>query len=237
MDFSHEELIETVERFVAGLIERAVIRPPVNALTVAEEHLGIPVRVVNPDPEGDGTNRRRRDAGIGITLTTDMSAEARQRAAADGIARFLLPEICAKLNVQLGPDTKQFAAHLRGLVAPRILVPTKLLRAALKEHKYDIPALHATFATATMEAVALRLLDFDTPCAITVVDDGVVAVRRANQFAVSKKLEAAEQECVEQVTRLDEAHRARKGDWTAWAWPVPNRPFRRILIRSVRDDV
>lgn len=237
MDFSHEELIETVERFVAGLIERAVLRPPVNALAIAEEHLGIPVRVVNPDPEDDGSARRRREPGIGITLSSDMSAEARQRAAADGIARFLLPEICAKLNVQLGPDTKQFAAHLRGLVAPRVLVPTKLLRAALKEHKYDIPALHATFATATMEAVALRLLDLDSPCAITVVDDGVVAVRRANQFSVTKKLEAAEEECVERVTKLDLPHRARKGEWTAWAWPVPDRPFRRILIRSVRDDV
>ncbi len=237
MDFSHEELIETVERFVAGLIERAVIRPPVNALVLAEEHLGIPVRVVNPDPEDDGRARRRRDAGLGITLTTDMSAEARQRAAADGAARFLLPEICAKLGVQLGPDTKQFAAHLRGLIAPRVLVPTKLLRVALKEHKYDVPALHATFATATMEAVALRLLDLDSPCAITVVDDGVVAVRRANRFAVTKKLEAAEEECVERVTALELPHRARKGEWTAWGWPVPDRPFRRILIRSVRDDV
>lgn len=237
MDFSHEELIETVERFVAGLIERAVVRPPVDALAVAEEHLGIPVRVVNPDPEDDGRARRRRDAGLGITLTSDMSAEARQRAAAEGVARFLLPEICAKLNVPLGPDTKQFAAHLRGLIAPRVLVPTKMLRAALKEHKYDVPSLHATFGTATMEAVALRLLDFDTPCVISVVDDGVVAVRRGNQFPVTKKLEDAEQECVEQVTRLELPHRARKGDWTAWGWPVPDRPFRRILVRSVRDDV
>jgi predicted transcriptional regulator len=236
MDFSHEELIETVERFVAGLIERAVVRPPVDALALAEEHLGIPVRVVPPDPEGAG-RARRRDAGHGITLTTDMSAEARQRAAADGVARLLLPEICAKLGVELGPDAKQFAAHLRGLVAPRVLVPTKLLRAALKEHKYDVPALHATFRTAGMEAVALRLLDLDTPCVISVVDDGVVAVRRANRFPVAKKLEAAEQECVEQVARLDLPHRARKGEWTAWGWPVPDRPFRRILIRSVRDDV
>lgn len=239
MDFSHEELIETVERFVAGLVERAGVVAPVDALKLADEHLGIPIRVAEP-AEDDGTGRRRpraRDAGHGITLTTDMSAEARQRAAADGVARFLLPEVCAKLGVPLGPETKPFAAHLRGLIAPRVLVPTKLLRAALKEHKYDLPALHATFRTTGMEAVALRLLDLDTVCVISVVDDGVVAVRRSNGSPVTKKLEAAEQECVEKVAQLELPHRARKGEWTAWGWPVPDRPFRRILVRAVRDDV
>ena len=42
---------------------------------------------------------------------------------------------------------------------------------------------------------------------------------------------------LDRVTELDLPHRARSGEWTAWGWPVPNRPFRRIILRAVRDDV
>ena len=58
-----------------------------------------------------------------------------------------------------------------------------------------MPALQKVFATATTEAVALRLLDLDEPCVIAIVDDRVVAVRRGNRSAARKKLEPAEQEC------------------------------------------
>lgn len=240
MDFSQEELVEVVDRLVAGMMERAGITSgPVDALAVAEHHLGIPVEFVEPAEEDDSGRRRPRSRAPvnGIALTTDMSEEAQQRAAAAGIARLLIPDIFRKLNVPLGAESKSLVAHVRGLIVPRVLVPTRLLRAALRECKYDVPALKAVFSTASMEAVALRLLDLDAPCVIAVVDDGVVATRRGNQAAVPRQLSAAEQECVERVTELDLPHRARVGEWTAWGWPVPDRPFRRILLRAVPDDV
>jgi predicted transcriptional regulator len=239
MDFSHEELIETVERFVSGLLERAgVTSGPVDALAVAEHHLGIPIQWVEPDNDGDdGQARRRRPRDNGITLRTDMSEEQQQRAAAGGIANLLMPEMLRKLGVPLGAESKPLLATVRGLVVPRVLIPSKLLRAALRDCKYDVPALQAVFSTAGLEMTALRLLDLDAPCVIAVVDDGVVATRRGNRSPVSRKLERAEQECVDRVTELDLPHRARAGDWTAWGWPVPNRPFRRILLRAVPDEV
>ncbi|MBM3982640.1 MAG: hypothetical protein FJ304_20690 [Planctomycetes bacterium] len=240
MDFSQEELLEAVERLVAGMLERAgATAPPIDALALAERHLGIPLEWVEPaDDDDDGRRRPRpRAGGSGIALTTDMSAEQRQRAAADGVARHLLPDVYRKLGVVPGSESKQFAAHVRALVLARVLIPTRLLRAALRDCKYDVPALHAVFRTASIEAVAGRLLDLDSPCVIAVVDDDVVASRRSNFAPVGRKLEAAERECVEQVTALDLPHRARVGEWTAWGWPVPGRPFRRILLRAVRDDV
>lgn len=243
MDFSQEELIDTVERLVAGMLERAgVTAPPVNALTIAETHLGIPIEWVEPaeDDEEEGARRRMRsraNSGHGITLVTNMSDEQQQRTAADGIARMLLPDIYRKLSIVPGSESKPFAAHVRTMTASRVLIPTKLLKAALRECKYDVPALQKRFATVTMEAVAARLLDLEETCVITIVDDGSVSSRRANRVAVTRKLEAAEQECVDRVTELDLPHRARRGDWTAWGWPVPNRPFRRILVRAVPDDV
>jgi hypothetical protein len=241
MDFSQEELVEVIDRLVAGLLERAgVVAPPVDALAVAEHHLGIPVEVVEPAEEDESGRRRPRSrsaSGGGIQLTTDMSDEQQQRAAADGIARLLIPEIYSKVGVMAGSESKQFAAHVRALTVARVLIPSKLLRAALRDCKFDVPALHERFSTASMEAVAARLLDLDDPCVIATVDDGVVASRRSNRIPVNRKLEEAEQECVDRVMELDLPHRARVGEWTAWGWPVPNRPFRRIILRAVRDDV
>lgn len=239
MDFSLEELIDAIDRLVAGMLERAgVTAPPVNALAIAEHHLGIPIEVVEPAEEDDSGRRpRSRASGGGITLSTNMTAEQRQRAAADGIARLLLPDICRKVGVVVGSESRQFAAHVRTLIVARVLIPNKLLRAALRDCKYDVPELHARFRTASMEAVAGRLLDLDDFCVIAVVDDGVVASRRCNRMPVNRKLEPAEQECVDRITELDLPYRARAGEWTAWGWPVPNRPFRRIILRAVRDDV
>ncbi len=241
MDFSQEELTDTVERLVAGMLERAgVTAPPVDALEIAERHLGIPIEWVEPAEEDDSGRRRprhRSSSGHGITLVTDMGPEQQQRVAADGIARMLLPDIFRKLAVVPGSESKPFAAHVRAMVAGRVLIPTKLLKAALRECKYDVPALHERFMTVSMETVAWRLLDLDDACVITLVDDGSVASRKGNQIPVTRRLEQAEQECVEKVTELDLPHRARRAEWTAWGWPVPNRPFRRILLRAVRDDV
>jgi predicted transcriptional regulator len=238
MDFSQEELIEAIDRLVAGLLERAgVTAPPVDALAIAEHHLGIPVEVVEPADESGRRRPRARPSGGGITLTTDMSDEQQQRAAADGIARLLLPDVYRKVGVVPGSESKQFAAHVRALIVARVLIPGRLLRAALRDCKYDVPALHERFSTASMEAVAARLLDLDDPCVIAIVDDGVVASRRGNRMPATRKLETAEQECVDRVMELDLPHRARVGEWTAWGWPVPGRPFRRIILRAVRDDV
>jgi hypothetical protein len=241
MDFSQEELTEAIDRLVVGLLERAgVTAPPVDALGLAETHLGIPVEWVEPAQEDESGRRRprpRQSSGSEITLTTDMSAEQRQRVAADGIARLLLPEIFRKVGVVPGAESKQFATHVRGLTAARVLVPTRFLRQALRECKFDVPALQGTFHTASMEAVAGRLLDLEEPCVIAIVDDGVVASRRGNRMPATRKLTDAEQECAERVMELDLPHRARVRGWTAWGWPVPDRPFRRIILRAVPDDV
>src|SRR5262249_25426305 len=96
MEFSRDELFDAIDRLVSGLLERAgVIGPPVNALAIAEEHLGIPVAVVEPAEEDERGRRRprARPASAGIVLSSDMTDEQRQKAAADGIARTLQPDI------------------------------------------------------------------------------------------------------------------------------------------------
>ncbi|MBX9622762.1 MAG: ImmA/IrrE family metallo-endopeptidase [Gemmataceae bacterium] len=238
MDFSQEDLFDACDRLVTGLLERAgVTAPPVDALRVAEDHLGIPVEWAEPEVDERGRPRpsARRHTG-GITLSPHMTPEQQQQAAANGVARALLPDLLRKLDVEPGTESKQAAAHLRGLLAARILVPTKMLRSALRACKFDVPALQAVFETAAMEVVALRLLDLDTPCVIAVVDDGVVAVRRGNGVPVTRKLTPAEQAVADRVALLELPHSVRTGGWTAHGWPVPNRRFKRVILRAVPDD-
>jgi hypothetical protein len=195
--------------------------------------------VAEPAEEDERGRRRTRSrpAGSGIALSSDMSLEGRHKAAAEGIARALAPEVLRKLGVPAGAENKQFAAQLRGMVVGRVLVPTRLFRAALRECSADLAALQRLFSTAGMELIALRLLDFDEPCVISIVDDGVVSMRRGNRNAVGKKLEGAEQTCHDRVAELELPHRVRADGWTVWGWPVPRRAFRRIILRAVPDDV
>jgi hypothetical protein len=166
-----------------------------------------------------------------------MTLEQRNKAAAEGISRALLPDILRKLDVPAGTENKQFAAHVRSLVVGRVLAPTKLLRAALRECTYDLVALKQHFGTASMEILAMRMLDLDEPCVISIVDDGIVSVRRGNRSPAGKRLESAEQACHDRVAELELPHRVRAEGWTVWGWPVPGRAFRRIILRAVPDDV
>jgi hypothetical protein len=237
MDFSQEELFDAIDRLVAGLLERAgVVAPPVDALRIAEEHLGIPVVYAEPEDEGDDGPARRRASG-GIVLAPHMTDEQQHTAAAHAIARSLLPNLLVKLDITPGTESKQAAAHFRALIVSRLLVPTRLFRSAQRECKTDVPALAGVFRTATFEAVALRLLDLDQPCVMAIVDDGVVAVRRGNTSAESKRLTAAEQQCLDRVMKFDLPERVRADGWTVHGWPVPGRPIRRVVLRAVPDDI
>ena len=238
-DFSADDLLEACERLVTGLLERAgVDSPPVDALRVAEDHLGIPVEEVEPETDERGrplprTGRRRS----GIVLSPHMSEEQRQSAAAQGIARTLLPDLLRKLGIPEASDNRQASAHFRGLITARILIPTRQLRTALRNCKYDLFALKDVFTTATIEMIALRLLDLDDPCVIAIIDDGVVATRRGNAMPAGRRLTPAEQQCLDRIMELDLPQKVRSDGWSVSGWPISERPFRRVILRAVPDDV
>jgi predicted transcriptional regulator len=237
MDFSQEEMVEAVERLVAGLLDRAgATAPPVDVLRIAEEHLGIPVTVAEAEDDERGRPRASRRHTDGIVLSPHATEEERHSAAAKGIARALLPDLLRKFGLEPGSEDKQASAYLRGLIAARLLVPTRLLRTALKQTKYELPALKQLFRTASCEAIALRWLDLDAPCVVAIVDDGVVATRRGNAASVSKKLTAAEQACHDGVMENDAPDKRRLDGWTVQGWPIPGRPFRRVILRAVPDE-
>ena len=51
------------------------------------------------------------------------------------------------------------------------------------------------------------------------------------------KLTPPELECLNRVMEQDLPHKVRGEGWTVQGWPVPDRPFRRVVLRAVPDDV
>lgn len=244
MEFSAEELFETIDRLTAGLLERAgITAPPVDALYLAREHLGIPIVVIQSEEEQSEHGQRRtwrRGAFGKIVLTPQMSREQRQRVAAEGIAVALAPEVCRKLGIPFEPQTphyRHFLRQLSDLFAPRLLIPTRLFRSAQRECHRDLLELHRLFNTASPETIALRWLDLDEPCVISIVDDGVVSLRRSNCGISGKRLLPAEQQCHDRIATLEQPQRLRQEGWTVNGWLLPNRLLRRIVLHSVPDEV
>jgi predicted transcriptional regulator len=206
-------------------------------LRIAEDHLGIPVTVAEPEEDERGRPRpRSRRPSEGIVISPFATDEQRHTVAVQGIARALLPDLLRKFGIEPGTEEKQASAYIRGLIASRILVPTKLLRSALRSCKYDLPALKKAFRTAGYEMIAHRLLDLDDACVIAIVDDGVVASRRGNAMPVSKKLTPAEEACLQRVLDQELPDTQRAAGWRVQGWPVPHPAFRRVILRAVPDE-
>jgi len=241
-DFSQEDLFDAIDHAVRDLLSRAgVEEPPVDALHVARAAFGFRVEYAEPEDEPPGrfgARPARRPPPNTILVRPDQSDESQQAVAARAVAKQLLPTVLTRLGIVPGTENRAAQGQLVGLIAPRLLLPTRWFAAAARKADFDLLALKEQYPAAGFEALALRLLDVaDDPCVVAVVDDGVVAVRRANRFPATRKLTPAEQACHDRVAEADEPARVRREGWTAWGWPTPGIPFRRIVLRAVPDEI
>lgn len=241
MDFTTEDLHDAVERRVRELLDRAGIQePPVDALMLAEAHFGQAVEYVDPDdqPRQYGDRPRPKFKPNTILLKEDMTPQAMQLLGARAVARKLLPDVLQSLGVPHGMETKGMQTQFANLIVPRLLLPTKWFAADARRAGYDVLDLAKRYTSAGPETILARFLDVaDDPMVVTLLDDGVVAGRKANRFAVGRKLMPAEEKCRELVEETGKPAKARAEGWTAWGWPTRGVPFRRILVRAAPDDV
>lgn len=241
-DFSQDDLFDAIDYAVRDLLPRAGIEhPPVDALHLARAVCGFRVEYVEPEDERPGRfgpRPARRPGPNTILLRSDQSEESQQAVAARAVAKQLVPPILAKLGVIPGTEHKSAANQLVGLIAPRLLLPTRWFAADARKADFDLFALKDLYPSAGFEVLALRMLDVaDDPCVVAVIDDGVVSARRSNRFPATRKLTAAEQACADRVAETGEPARARADEWTAWGWPTPGLPFRRIIVRAAPDEI
>lgn len=238
-DFSTEELYDTIDRCAWELLTRFHIdEPPVDALQLVQDAFRYTVTFEEEEEDepqyGDRPKRRRQRE---LVMKHSQSRGGQQMMAARACAKEMVPTILQKLGVTPGTEQKSANTQLSGMIAPRLLLPTRWFGAVARKANNDLVRIRETFDTVNLEVIALRLLDLDEHCVIAIVDDGNVGLRRSNAMQATKQLTPAEQLCIEKVIENEEPQTVRKDGWTSRGWPVATGPFNRILLRSEPDDV
>lgn len=229
-DLSREEVTEAVDAIVEGLLEAAGVHaPPVNALKLARDHLGIQVVI----EEGAKRSARRVRDEVRLVLDPGMGEEARQWLAAQAIGSHFKPELLRRLDLAGEAARGMMGESAGSLFGPRVLAPTVWFAREASNLGYDLPALKEKFSTAKMEVLAWRLLDLDEPCIITLVENGSVQRRRSNARQVNKSLSPAEKQCQEYVHAYSRPHVVSEDGWTVQGWPLHEVDWKRELLRSV----
>ena len=243
MDFTPEDLFDACDRITMDALKRAGIEsPPVDALYLARHGFNFKIEYVEADDPsqrkyGDRPTKRRPSSDT-VLLRDDMTDESQHLLAARVVARILVPDVLQKVGVAPGGENKQATAQLVGLIAPRLLLPSRWFPGDAGRAGFDVLKIKEKYLTVGFEMIALRILDLDEPCIIAIVDDdGTIFARKSNRFQAPRKLTDAELRCRDEIEKTGEPARTRGSGWVVWGWPTPGIPFRRMIFRSVPEDV
>jgi Zn-dependent peptidase ImmA (M78 family) len=233
-DIPPEEVNEAVDRAVNELLGAAGIEaPPVDAIALAQRHLGM---VVCLDRRQQQRGRAQRAGGKRqIYLRPEPTEERHQWTVAHEIGEHLKAALLQKLGVTPEDTSAMSGESLANVFAYRLLVPTRWFAADAPAHDYDVPHLKERYRTASHEVVAWRLLDLPEPCVITIVDNGHVHRRRSNAWRVKRQLAPAEQQCQRFVHEHGCPRVVRRDGWTVQGWPVHREGWKREVLRGVLD--
>jgi hypothetical protein len=234
-DLSKDEVIQAIDRVVRNLLDRAgITEPPVDAIVLAQKHLGMEVCLDSRQPQ---RGRAQRTAGQKqIFLRPEPTVERHQWTVAHEIGEHLKAELLAKLGVEPADTKGMMGESLANLLAHHLLVPTDWLTFDAPAHDYDVLKLKKRYPTSSHEVLALRLLDLPEPCIITILDNDHIYRRKSNSWPVRRQLTAPEQQCQKYVNYYSRAHRVRQDGWTVNGWPVHQADWKREILRSVVDE-
>jgi Zn-dependent peptidase ImmA (M78 family) len=234
-DIPRDEVLAAVEAEVAGLLAAAGrTGPPVDAIALAQGHLGMTVLL----DRGQRQRGRAQRAGGSplVYLRPEHREERHQWTVAHEIGEHLRDRMFARLGIDPRTAHAMSGESLANLFAHRLLTPTPWFHADCRALGHDLPALKERYRTASHEVIALRWLDLPEPCVVAVIDNGRVAKRRANAARVNKKLSPAEEECRRLVADTGKPQCVRRGGWTVQGWPVYEDGWRREVLRSEVED-
>jgi len=241
-DFTTEDLTEAIDRAVVDMLRRGgIVQPPVDAVGLARQLYGY--AIVEDDPDEDEEPRRYGDRpkpkprGKVLQFTLGQSAASRNAIAARALGKELINPLLITLGIVPGTEHKAAHGQWIALIAPRLLLPTNWYGQSLRKTNSDIARLREQYPTVPYEFLGLRMLDYDDPCVIAIVDDGSVATRKSNFVNANKTLTEAEAACVVQVQESEEPAKVRRDGWFSRGWPIPTGPYNRILLRSVPEEL
>lgn len=230
-----EDVLAAVDRLVEEVLaEAGVTGPPVDAIALAQGHLGMVVCLDKRQPQ-----RGRAQRGGGqqqIFLRPEPTEERHQWTVAHEIGEHFKPALLEGLRVPPDETRAMTGESLANLFAHHLLVPTRWFAADARALDFDVPELKKRYQTSSHEVIALRLLDLPEPCVITILDNDHIHRRRSNAWQVRRRLEPPERECQKHVHRHGRPHVVRRDGWTVQGWPVHQADWKREILRSVVED-
>src|SRR5262249_33382894 len=231
-DLERDEVVARVDAMVNELLVRAGLEgPPVDAIVLAQRHLGMLVCLDRRQPQ---RGRAQRAGGRPqIFLRPEPTEERHQWTVAHEIGEHLKPALLERLGLPPERTRAMFGESLANLFAHRLLVPTRWFREDAPALGYDVLELKQRYRTSSHEVLALRLLDLPEPCIITIVDNEHIHRRRSNAWPVRRRLEPPEAECQRYVDHYSRPRVVREGGWTVQGWPVHQADWKREVLRSV----
>jgi hypothetical protein len=234
-EVAREEVVDVVDHAVADLLRAAgVTAPPVDAIALAQGHLGM---VVCLDRRQRQRGRAQRAAGRRqIYLRPEPTEERHQWTVAHEIGEHMKASLLERLGMEPGQTPAMAGESLANLFAYRLLVPTAWLAAEAPALDWDVLALKKRFRTASHEVIAWRFLDLPEPCVITVIDNDDVSRRRSNAWPINRRLAPAEQACQKYVNSHSRPRVVRRDGWTVQGWPVHQSDWKREILRSVVEE-
>jgi Zn-dependent peptidase ImmA (M78 family) len=233
-DLSREEVHGVIDRIVNDLLETAgVAKPPVDAVALAQRHLGIQVCLDRHQPQrgrAQWAGGRRQ-----IFLRPEPREERHQWTVAHEIGEHLKASFLERLGVEPGATPVMAGESLANLFAYHLLVPAAWFTADAPASGYDLLELKRLYGTASHEVIAWRFLDLPDPCIITIVDNDAIHRRRSNWWRVRRALEPAERACQRYVNHYSRPRLVQEGPWTVQGWPVHQDDWKREILRSRVD--
>jgi Zn-dependent peptidase ImmA (M78 family) len=233
-DLPRDEVIGQIDRMVEELLKQAGLQgPPVDAIVLAQRHLGMVVCLDRRQPQRG--RAQRAEGRKQIFLKPEPTEERHQWTVAHEIGEHLKPELLTRLGVEPEQMRAMTGESLANLFAHHLLVPSCWFAADARALDYDILELKKRYRTSSHEVIALRFLDLPEPCIVTVIDNDQVSRRKSNAWRVRRQLEPAEQACQRYVNHYSRPRVVRENGWTVQGWPVHKTDWKREILRSVID--
>ncbi len=234
-ELTREEVGSAIDRLVDELLQAAgVTDPPVDALILAQHHLGMALCLDKDQPQ---RGRAQRAGGKRqIFLRPEPTEERHQWTVAHEIGEHFKVTLLERLGFESHQTKPMAGESLANLFAYHLLVPSRWFAADALNSGYDVLELKGRYRTASHEVVAWRILDLPEPCIVTIIDNGRISRRRSNAWSTRRQLSPVEQKCQRHVNEQGAPTVIREAGWTVQGWPVHQLTWKREILRSVVDD-
>lgn len=235
-DRPREEVVAVLDDIVEELLEQAGIEePPVDAIALAQQHLGMTISLDSRQPERGRVQRAGRKPHI--YLRPEPREERHQWTVAHEVARHLKNQILERLSLDPEEAKSLTGESLLTLFSSRLLVPSRWFAHDAPAHNYDLLELKQRYRTSSHEVIALRFLDLPQRCIVTIIDNDEITRRKSNgpRFT-AKELEPVEAQCQKYIHKHSKPRTVSEGNWTVQGWPIHQEDWKREILRSVVEE-